>query len=240
MNGRPPVWPKANSEISKRLQSILPKEGKSKLGEKFFDNLSEKGVDSILSGKTEPTPTSLLYISDALKVSLMWLLTGQGSPDDPGAGSIPLKIDTRILDQGWPTRGRAAADDSHGSRVPDTDEFDDPIIPPEGLTCVPVQGDSMSPVILSGQFALIDAQREGFETNGGIVVASIRDAEANEPDRRELMTGTFVKRCYDGGNGLFYFTSINEYSPFSAWQHHCRIWPVIGVWFGEKGEVPEE
>ena len=140
---------------------------------------------------------------------------------------------------GWPVRGLAAADESEGTRVPDTDDFDEPINPPAGLTCVPVIGDSMSPVILSGQYALIDEEREGFEADGGIVVASIQEPQSDD-ERKEMMTGTFVKRCYDGGNGLYYFTSINEYSPFSAWIDHCRIWPVIGVWFAGKGKPPKE
>ncbi len=139
----------------------------------------------------------------------------------------------------WPVRGRAAADESNGTRVPDTDDFDDSIQPPEGLTAVPVIGNSMSPLVLDGQYVLIDKEREGFETDGGIVVAAIREPEADD-ERAETMTGTFVKRCYDGGNGIYYFTSINEYSPFSAWHDHCRVWPVIGVWFAGKGRPPKE
>lgn len=136
----------------------------------------------------------------------------------------------------WPVRGLAAADESSGTRVPDTDDFGDPINPPPGLLGVPVKGDSMSPVILNGQYVLIDQSREGFETDGGIVVAAIREPDADD-DRSEPMTGTFVKRCYQG-DGIYYFTSINEYSPFSAWIDHCRIWPVIGVWFAGKGKPP--
>lgn len=153
---------------------------------------------------------------------------------------IPAPNATRLSSATeWPVRGRAAADESNGTRVPDTDESDDSISPPEGLTAVPVIGDSMSPVILDGQYALVDREREGFEVDGGIVVASICEP-ATDDERAETMTGTFVKRCYDGGNGLYYFASINEYSPFSAWRDHCRVWPVIGVWFAGKGKPPTE
>jgi Predicted transcriptional regulator len=145
---------------------------------------------------------------------------------------------TRILTNSWPVRGLAAADDSGGTRVPDTDDLDEPIIPPEGLTAIPVKGDSMSPVLLDGQYALIDAEREGFEVDGGIVVASIREPDYGD-ERSESMTGTFVKRCYKG-DGIYYFTSINEYSPFDAWWDHCRIWPVIGIWFAGHGKPPKE
>ncbi len=135
----------------------------------------------------------------------------------------------------WPVRGLAAADDSNGSRVPDTDEPGEPVACPPGLTLVPVQGDSMSPLVLPGQFVMIDRDREGFEVNGGVVVASIIDSDW---ERREKMPGTFVKRCFRG-DGFYYFTSINSsYQPFSSWQDHCRIWPVLGVWFGGRGTPP--
>ena len=136
----------------------------------------------------------------------------------------------------WPVRGMAAADDSGGSRVPDSDEMDESVSSPLGLTLVPVQGDSMSPLVLPDQYVMIDREREGFEVNGGVVVASILDSDW---ERRERMPGTFVKRCFKG-EGFYYFTSINSsYTPFSSWQDHCRIWPVLGVWFGGKGHPPE-
>lgn len=136
----------------------------------------------------------------------------------------------------WPVRGMAAADDSNGSRVPDTDEPGEAVEYPPGLVLVPVQGDSMSPLVLPGQFVMIDKEREGFEVNGGVVVASILDTDW---ERRERTPGTYIKRCFKG-EGFFYFTSINSaYSPFSAWQDHCRIWPVLGVWFGGRGKPPE-
>lgn len=132
----------------------------------------------------------------------------------------------------WPVRGLAAADDSSGSRIPSADDIGDSLAVPAGLILVPVQGDSMSPIILPGQFVMIDKDREGFEANGGMVVASIMD---NDWERREKMVGTFVKRCFKG-DGFYYFTSVNSaYSPFSAWQDHCRIWPVLGVWYGGRG-----
>lgn len=136
----------------------------------------------------------------------------------------------------WPVRGMAAADDSNGSRVPDSDESGETLSCPPGIVLVPVQGDSMSPLVLPGQYVMIDKEREGFEQNGGLVVVSILD---NDWERQEKMSGTFVKRCFKG-EGFYYFTSINSaYSPFSAWQDHCRIWPILGVWFGGRGKPPE-
>ncbi|MCD7897476.1 MAG: helix-turn-helix domain-containing protein [Planctomycetaceae bacterium] len=137
----------------------------------------------------------------------------------------------------WPVRGLAAADDTAGTRVPLTDDFDEPVDPPDGMMLVPVTGSSMSPLILSGQFAIIDAEREGLEVSGGIVVASIVEPEPGDP-RSESITGTVVKRCYDLGD-KYNFVSINNYPPFTAFKDHCRVWPVIGVWFGGKGKAPK-
>ncbi len=75
--GRPASWPEATSAISQRLQAILPKIGKAKLAGIFFTELSEKGVDSILSGKTEPSPSALLRIARVLNVDLDWLAWGK-------------------------------------------------------------------------------------------------------------------------------------------------------------------
>lgn len=176
-------------------------------------------------------PDKALIRLKELGCDISWLLAGGSDRKE-----VDVRIETRIIDQGWPVRGLAAADESGGTRVPDIDDLDDPIHPPEGLTCIPVKGDSMSPVLLDGQYAMIDAEREGFEVDGGIVVAYIREPNPDD-ERTEPMTGTFVKRCYKG-EGVYYFTSINEYSPFDAWQDHCRIWPVIGVWFAGKGKPP--
>jgi hypothetical protein len=137
-----------------------------------------------------------------------------------------------------PTRGLAAADDSGGSRVPDTDDFGEPIRFPSGLRGVPVVGDSMSPVILPGQYVEIDIEREGFERDKGIYVVSVREPEPDD-DYPEPIIGTLVKRCERHEN-LYYLESINgSYSPFSVHVGHCRIWPVLGVWFGGKGSPPE-
>lgn len=156
----------------------------------------------------------------------------------PFNGLVPANQLVAKNEASFPIRGRAAADDSGGSRVPDTDETEDILSLPESLVFVPVQGDSMSPVVLDGQYAVIDQNREGFEVDGGIYVISVQEPDAAD-DQKEPMIGTFVKRVYQG-DGIYYFTSVNEYSPFSALIRHCRMWPVIGVWFAGKGRVPKD
>lgn len=136
----------------------------------------------------------------------------------------------------WPVRGLASTDDPASTRTPGEEDSGEFVTAPPSMALVPVQGNSMAPIISSGQYVMIDRDREGFEANGGIVVASIVDSDW---ERREKMPGTFVKRCFRG-DGFYYFTSVDStYSPFSSWQDHCRIWPVLGIWLGKHAMMPE-
>ncbi len=151
---------------------------------------------------------------------------------DPDALKDPMTKQRFNGPVDWPVRGLAAADNSSDSRVPDTDIPGESVQSPPGMVLVPVQGTSMAPMVLSGQYVIIDRNREGFEKNGGVVVATILDPDW---ERREKMPGTFVKRCF-AGDGFYYFTSIDSATPpFSAWREHCRIWPVLGIWLSENG-----
>lgn len=170
------------------------------------------------------------YNADAFIANAEKLAAEKGLPAPIGHRPMPSNAE-------WPVRGLAAADDSGGSRIVETDDYGDPIYPPSGLLAVPVTGESMSPVVLGGQYVLIDMEREGHEVDGEIVVASILEPESGD-DYPEPIFGTFVKRCFQREN-LYYFASVNTFSPFSAHVDHCRIWPVIGVWFGGKGKPPE-
>ncbi len=135
--------------------------------------------------------------------------------------------------QTWEIRGTAAANAATGSVVYDTGYADAVVTPPEGLTLVKAEGDSMSPLLLNGQYAMIDKNREGFETNGGVVVAVMVDEEGNFTTR--------IKRCYDlGGSYEFYSINSAENPPFTMPKERCRIWPVIGVWFAGHGKPPQQ
>lgn len=135
--------------------------------------------------------------------------------------------------QTWNVRGRAAANSRQGAEVIDTGYADDEVDPPEGLTLVVAEGDSMMPLILNGQYAMIDKSREGFEVNGGIVVVVTVDGDGTYETR--------IKRCYRQGDN-YLFTSINKdgHEPFTVEAVRSRIWPVIGVWFAGKGKPPKE
>ena len=171
-----------------------------------------------------------------------WLLTGRDAvatitTAPPAEIPFPAGAKPAANLKARPVRGLAAADDSGGSRAPNTDDEDDPYRFPERLMLVPVMGDSMSPVVLPGQYVAIDADREGFEGDDGIYVVSVLEPEPQD-ERREPIVGTFVKRC-EKHEDMLYLKSINTYSPFSVYLEHCRIWPVLGVWFDGKGVPPE-
>ena len=133
-----------------------------------------------------------------------------------------------------PTRGQAAG----GRAGIEFDDYGEPRVMSNGLLGIPVHGDSMSPVILDKQLALIDMEREGFETNDGIYVVYVQEPGPQD-ERKEQITGTFVKRV-QWEEDTYYLKSANDaYSPFPVYVDHCRIWPVLGIWFDGMGQPPE-
>jgi hypothetical protein len=147
----------------------------------------------------------------------------------------------------FPVVGKAAADESEGARAgffpPDADMQWDPVTIPETTSLVEILGDSMSPVLLGGQYAMLGPEYQGeFDKprNYDIVVADVvaGDDEQGNIDRR--WDGVYCKRIVDAGD-IWVFLSINQTgTPFSIIKTNCRLWPVIGVWFAGKGKPPED
>lgn len=146
-----------------------------------------------------------------------------------------------------PVVGKAAADETHGSRAgffpPDPEARFEQMAIPETTSAVEIIGDSMSPVLLNGQYALLGPEYIGpydQPKNYDIVVADVevKDGEQDGSDTR--WEGVYCKRIVDAGD-IWVFLSINTTgTPFSAAKANCRIWPVIGVWFAGKGKPPED
>lgn len=122
-------------------------------------------------------------------------------------------------------RGAAAADSSNGMRVPDHDEIGELEYPPEGLTHVPVVGDSMAPILYDGQRVLIDKDREGVEDDGGIVVVTTMTPEHTFEN--------YVKRCFRDGDS-YILESEADYPDIIIPAFNCRVWPVIGTWYPKQ------
>lgn len=240
--GRPAKNLIADAPFSAFLARILRERGEANSAIEARAGLSGGAIKNVLRSGN-PTLQTVWALERALG-----LRRGELSAMDSGkvevapGGSdvaIPFPAGARPaanLDR-RPTRGLVAADDSGGSKAPDTDDFGDEYVFPSGLVLVPVIGDSMLPIVLPGQFVEIDTDREGFERDNGIYVVSVREPD-DDDGYPEPIVGTFVKRCELHEN-LLYLKSANNYSPFSVHVDHCRIWPVLGVWFGDMGKPPE-
>ncbi len=146
-----------------------------------------------------------------------------------------------------PVVGRAAADETQGSRAgffpPDPEAHFDQVTIPETTAAVEIIGDSMSPVLLHGQFALLGPEYSGpydHPKNYEIVVADIEVKDGDQAGSDERWEGVYCKRVVDAGD-VWVFLSINQTgTPFSVAKANCRVWPVIGVWFAGKGKPPED
>jgi hypothetical protein len=143
--------------------------------------------------------------------------------------------------------GNAAADETRGAMAgffpSDPGTYFERVSIPESTSMIQIIGDSMSPVILAGQYAFMGPEYAGIyrhPKNGEIVVAdvSIRDEEQAGSDAR--WEGVYCKRIVDAGD-IWVFLSVNHTgTPFSVAKVNCRIWPVVGVWFAGKGTPPED
>ena len=158
-------------------------------------------------------------------------------------GPVPFVVQARS----FPVIGRAAADESQGQRAgffPDDPERQwDPVTIPETTCMVEIIGNSMSPVLLNGQYALLGPMHTPpFDQprNYDIVVADVQveDEEQEGSDKRWEVV--YCKRIIDASD-VWVFLSINATGvPFTIAKTNCRTWPVVGVWFAGKGEPPED
>lgn len=229
-------------EISERFFSYFADTPQKDLAQRF--DVQQSVISEWKTGKRRIPWNTLIEFAEEESIDLEWLFLGKVREKTAKTPAMERIIPAparrlpmlRMLE--YPTRGLAAADDSGRSAGPDTDEIGYPIRLPETMAFIPIVGESMAPVLLGGQYAVIDMNREGFEKDRGIVIVNILEDRSN-PGMPEPVTGTFCKRC-ERGDGVLYFTSINNYPPFSAWEENCRIWPVLGVWFDDRGVAPFE
>lgn len=143
--------------------------------------------------------------------------------------------------------GSAAADESQGSRAgifpADASQIWDEVEIPETTHFVKVKGDSMAPVLLDGQYAMVGPEHYGSHDqpqNREIVVAEVTVREHEQAGSDARWEGVYVKRVEDG-DSVWVFHSINiTGESFSVAKGNCRLWPVIGVYFAGKGKPPRE
>lgn len=155
---------------------------------------------------------------------------------------VPFTLDAK----GLPVVGEAAADETQGSRAgffpPDADARYDELTIPETTSAVRIIGDSMSPVLLHGQYALVGPEYQGAlgkPKDYEIVIADVNVQDDEQAGSDARWEGVYCKRIIDAGD-VWWFLSINHTgTPFSVAKTNCRVWPVIGVWFAGKGKPPE-
>ncbi|MDR1520539.1 MAG: hypothetical protein LBU23_10440 [Planctomycetota bacterium] len=201
-------------------------------------------------------PDEAVSALDRLGCDLAWLFTGlRETPVEPDAPRAARPAEA-VMAPREPAAvvmaprelavvGSAAADETQGARAgffpPDAEAQFGRVTIPETTNLVRIIGDSMSPVLLAGQYAFIGPEYVGpfrRPRNGDIVVVEVevRDEAARAADRH--WEGVYCKRVVDGGN-VWVFLSINVTgTAFSAAKSSCRLWPVEGVWFAGQGKPP--
>lgn len=229
--------------FAKRLHYLF--EGRNFLDFERKYGLSNGQIGKFIDG-AEPRRSALESIINGTGCNPVWLLTGIGEPFTSDSeksniesaskmDALPFPSGTKRIQPGfggWPITKPCAANSLQGVEVDHLNDEYETIMPPPGLMLVPVNGDSMEPLLLHGQYAMIEKDREGFEGNGGIYVVEAIDANGE----RE----TYIKRCRKTKN-MFSCISLKEgHDTFDVPAEQCRLWPVIGVWFAGKGRPPTE
>lgn len=215
--------------------------------------------------------TAVLKILDDYGYSIEWLLLNRGemkkSGDHP---AVPMIADSEIkaatgafpkpnaiaqrgsLDltrkpQAFHVVGQAAADESHGNKAgifpQDAGQIWDDVEIPATTHFVKILGDSMAPVLLDGQYAMVGPEyipHYSQPAEREIVVAEVTVKDQDQASADGHFEGVYCKRVRDLDTAWL-FESINYTgAPFSIAKTNCRLWPVVGVYFAGKGKPPKE
>ncbi len=200
------------------IEWLLLNKGEMKPGQ---DEVSEAAAANA------PTPVSALPPGNAVR---------RKGDEDAAHRVLRLKTvgDAAALEKGSGLRG--IFDD--GALFWDAEEI------PETTHLVRVRGDSMSPMLMHGQYAMVGPQylveRGDVPGHREIVIAEVTVQENDIGGEDGQWEGVHCKRIQDGGD-FWHFTSINPTgASFSVAKDNCRLWRVIGVYFAGKGKPPED
>jgi transcriptional regulator with XRE-family HTH domain len=116
---------------------------------------------------------------------------------------------------------------------------------PETTHLVRIRGDSMSPMIMHGQYAMVGPQymvdRSDVPGHRDIVIAEVTVQDNDIGGVDSNWEGVHCKRIQEWTKDVWLFTSINPAGEtFTVAKNNCRLWRVIGVYFAGKGKPPEE
>lgn len=221
----------------------------------------------IEAGKMKFDPDEIFKFAAFFGVDPGWLLTGRsaGGESAPEPGSVVTATPIADLPPGNAIRrkgdqdaahkilyltavGDAAALEvgaSHRGGFDDKELFwENEIQVPESTHLIRIRGDSMSPVMLHGQFVMVGDQYRveigDVPGHRDIVVASISVQNNDIGGMDGEWEGVQCKRIQDAGD-FWLFTSINPSgATFTVAKDNCRLWRVIGVYFAGKGKPPRE
>ncbi len=254
----------SSKAIGLRIKKLCAENYKSKSECARAYGVLPQNWTKIETGKVRFDSEELYRLAGFFQVDPAWLLTGRNAQskaqqEQPAEAEVQEgprpafnaarwnnDVDIAASAHAFRVVGEAAADESRGSRAGYFGENDrtiwDNVEVPETTRFVRIIGDSMSPVLLGGQYAMVGPEYTGSSAphDRDIVVASVfvEDNEQDELDRQ--WEGVYCKRVVDEGD-YWLFVSINPIgAPFTILKSHCRLWPVIGVWFAGKGKPPLE
>lgn len=168
--------PESGDPFLDRLQRLVQIAGSANALAKK-SGISQSGIQRYLKGG-EPTRKMLITLARCTGVSLMWLMTGEGSERSEGSGVespaakdddyayVPL-YDARCSagSGAWNERSRVLVNLSF-TRY----SLRKKGLNPAALACLRVDGDSMTGLLEDGDTVMIDANRNALEGEGVYVV----------------------------------------------------------------------
>ncbi|MDR1612510.1 MAG: S24 family peptidase, partial [Planctomycetota bacterium] len=180
-------------------------------------------------------------------VSLMYLLSGEDNgPPPPNAARVREPVNFVLNAKAIPVVGEAAADETQGQKAgflpPDPETRYDELHFPESTAAVRIIGDSMAPVLLGGQYALIGPEYLGKFDNPKsheIVVADVEIRDDDQASSDARWTGTYCKRIVDGGDVWVFLSIAPTGVPFRARAQYIRfeLNNSSGYSVDSKGEI---
>ncbi len=194
----------------------------------FVNQTETQEEVSEAAAATAPTPVSALPPGNAIR---------RKGDQDAAHKVLHLKLvgDAAALEKGASHRGGF---DDESLYWDHTEEI------PESTHLVRIRGDSMAPLMMHGQSVMVGTQYRPeigeVPRNRELVIAevTVQDNDIGGVDGE--WEGVHCKRIQDGGD-FWHFTSINPSgASFSVAKDNCRLWHVIGVYFGEKSKIPDE
>lgn len=169
-----------------RLSSVVERVGSAaELARR--SGISDRSIRGYIAGETEPKADVVVRLAVAAGVSVEWLLTGEGEPLVTGRGGAPREgyVHLPLYDVRAAAGGGRSVDEE---RVVNVLAFREDWIRselrarPQDLSLIYVEGDSMEPLLRSGDIILVDhtdteARREGIyvmRLDGALVVKQVQ------------------------------------------------------------------